>query len=125
MNISRSDFLMMRWSILTMCISALISVVILYSSNEYANNAQINHRNAQNLLNEARNRLATALQDQENMARYASEYGALIEQHMIGDDRRLDWMEGLEKIRQKNLVADFRYTIAPQKMVTSPTCGRY
>jgi len=116
MNISRSDFLMMRWSILTMCISALISVVILYSSNEYANNAQINHRNAQNLLNEARNRLATALQDQENMARYASEYGALIEQHMIGDDRRLDWMEGLEKIRQKNLVADFRYTIAPQKM---------
>lgn len=120
MNISRSDFLMMRWNILAVCISTLISAAILYSSNEYTSSTQINRRNAQNLLNEARNRLATALQDQESMARYASEYGALIEQNIIGDDRRLDWMEGLEKIRQKRLVADFRYSITPQKRYLPP-----
>src|SRR3990167_6490689 len=53
------------------------------------------------------------------MAIYADEYGALIEQKIIGDDQRLDWIEGLEKIRLKNLVTDFRYNIAPQKIYAS------
>lgn len=115
MKLSASDFPLIRWSILAFCASSLISAVILYSSGEYAESTRNDRRTAQNMLNDARNRLATAQQDQENMAIYAGEYGALIEQKIIGDDQRLDWMEGLEKIRQKNLVTDFRYNIAPQR----------
>jgi len=119
MKLSKSDFPLMRRSILAVCASTLVSAVILYGSGEYAESAQNNRRNAQTLLNDARNRLTTALQDQENMAIYAGEYGALIEQKIIGDDQRLDWMEGLEKIRLKNPVTDFRYHIAPQKIYAS------
>lgn len=115
MKLSTSDFPLMRRSILAVCATALISAIILYSSGEYAESARNDRRNAQNMLNDARNRLATAVQDQENMAIYAGEYGALIGQKIIGDDQRLDWMEGLEKIRRQNLVTDFRYNIAPQK----------
>lgn len=115
MKLSASDFPLIRQSILAVCVSSLISAVILYSSGEYAESARNNRRNAQNMLNDARNRLATALQDQQNMAIYAGEYGELIGQKIIGDDQRLDWIEGLEKIRQKNLVVDFRYNIAPQR----------
>ena len=116
MRFSTSDFPLMRRSILAVCASALVSAVILYGSDEYAESAQNDRHNAQNMLNDARNHLATMRQDQENMAIYADEYGALIEQKIIGDDQRLDWMEGLEKIRLKNLVAGFRYHIAPQKI---------
>jgi hypothetical protein len=116
MKFSASDFPLIRRSILVVCASAISSAVILYSSGEYAESTQKDRRNAQTMLNDARNRLAAAFQDQENMANYADEYGALIEQKIIGDDQRLDWMEGLEKIRQKNLVTDFRYNIAPQKI---------
>jgi len=119
MKLSASDFPLIRRSVLAVCAAAIISAVILYSSGEYAESAQNNRRNAQTMLNDARNRLAAALQDQENMAIYAGEYGALIEQKIIGDDQRLDWIEGLEKIRLKNIVADFRYNIAPQKIYTS------
>lgn len=115
MKLSPSDFPLMRLSILRVCAAALISAVILYSSGEYAESAQKEKLNEQNMLNSARHRLTAALQDEENMAIYPAEYGALIEQKIIGDDQRLDWIEGLEKIRQKNLVADFRYSIAPQK----------
>lgn len=118
MKLSTSDFPLIRRSILAICASAFIGAAILYSSSEYTESAQNDRRNAQNMLNDARNRLATALQDQQNMAIYADEYGKLIEQKIIGDDQRLDWMEGLEKIRQKNLVTDFRYNIAPQKPYT-------
>ena len=119
MKLSGSDFYLMRWSILAVCASALIGAIILYSSGEYAQSARNERRNAQTMLDDARNRLAGALQDQENMAIYAGEYGALLERNIIGDDRRLDWIEGLENIRRKNLVTDFRYSIAPQKAFVS------
>jgi len=119
MKLSASDFPLIRQSVLAVCASAIISAVILYSSGKYAESTQNDRHSAQTMLNDARNRLTTARQDQENMAIYADEYGALIEQKIIGDDQRLDWMEGLEKIRLKNLVADFRYNIAPQKIYAS------
>ena len=102
MMFSKSDFPLMRRSILAICASALVSAVILYGSSEYAESAQNDRRNAQTLLNDARNHLATARQDQENMAIYAGEYGALIEQKIIGDDQRLDWMEGDRKSTRLN-----------------------
>ena len=116
MKFSKADFLLIRWSLLAICISILVSGIILYSSGEYAENAQTELRGAQNTLNDARNRWTAAHQDQENMDIYATEYGTLIENEVIGDDQRLDWMEGLENIRHQNLVTDFRYTIEPQKI---------
>ncbi len=116
MKFSKPDFALMRRSILAVCASALIGAATLYSSGKYAENAHQDRRNAQNMLNDARNRLSAAHQDRENMAIYPGEYGKLIGQKIIGDEQRLDWMEGLEKIRQMNLVADFRYNIAPQKI---------
>jgi len=105
----------MRFSMLAICASVLLSGAILYGSNRYANRIQTDHRNAQNLMNEARNYLIAARQDQQNMSAYSDEYGALEDHKIIGDEQRLDWMEGLEKLRAQNLVGDFRYRIAPQK----------
>lgn len=116
MKLSKSDFLLMRRSILAICASVAISAVVLYSSGEYSEKTQRDFHNAQNMLNDARNRLTAAHEDQKNMAIYADEYGALIDRKIIGDDQRLDWMEGMEKLRGQYLVTDFRYSIAPQKI---------
>ncbi len=116
MKLSKSDFLLMRWSVLAICASLIISAIVLYSSGSYAEKSLRERHNAQSMLNDARARMTTAHQDQENMSIYADNYGALIANKIIGDDQRLDWIEGMEKIRQKNLVTDFRYTIAPQKV---------
>ena len=116
MKLSTSDFPLMRQGILAICASALISAIVLYSSGEYAESTQNDLRSAQAMLDDARNRLTTAHQDRENMAIYAGEYSVLIGQKIIGDDQRLDWIEGLEKIRRMSLVTDFRYSIAPQKI---------
>lgn len=115
MKLSKSDFLLMRWSVIAICASLITSTIILYSSGSYAEKSLKDRHNAQSMLNDARTRLTTAGQDKENMAIYADKYGALIANKVIGDEQRLDWMEGMETIRQMNLVTDFRYTIAPQK----------
>lgn len=116
MKLSKSDFPLIRRSLLAICASALFGATILYSSGEYAGNTRKDLRGAQNQLNDARNRLSAANDDQKNMAAYADEYGTLLGLKIIGDEQRLDWMEGLSKIREQNLVTDFRYTIAPQKI---------
>ena len=115
MKLAKADFLTMRWSVLVACVSTLLGSAILYGSNRYAEHAQQDQYNAQRLMSEAQNRLATARQDQENMSVYSAEYGALEGNKIIGAEQRLDWIEGLEKLRRQNLVADFHYNIAPQK----------
>ena len=116
MNFSKSDFVLMRGSFLALGVSILLGSVILYSSIEYADFTEKNRLAAQSQINDARNRLATALQDQENFSVYSREYENLESRGIIGDEHRLDWMEGLEKLRSENLVTSFRYNIVPQKI---------
>ncbi len=115
MKLSKSDLELMRWNIVALCAAALIGGLIVYASEQHATTAQRDRRNAQSQLADARNRLNMAREDETNMHYYFAEHLALERQKIIGDEQRLDWMEGLEKIRQQNLVADFRYNIAPQK----------
>jgi len=115
MKFSKTDWPLMRRSAMMACISTLSGVAVLYGSNQYAKNAQESRHSAQRLFNEAQHKLAVVHQDRENMLVYSGEYGALDELGIIGDEQRLDWVEGFEKLRQQNLVADFRYSIAPQK----------
>ncbi len=118
MKFSSSDFQLMRWSIMAISASVILSSIILYASQQYADHAQKDFRAAQNTMNDARNRLARAHQDQEDLAAYSKDYRILEDRKIIGDDHRLDWMEGLDKLRQQNLVIDFSYSIAPQKNYT-------
>ncbi|HEX5363324.1 MAG TPA: hypothetical protein VFW59_03570 [Gallionella sp.] len=118
MKFSLSDLPMMRWSMLAICASTLFSGILLYGSGEYAGQKLKDKNSAQAQLNNARNQLTAAREDRKNMAAYADEYAALAEGGIIGDGTRMDWLEGLENLRRQQLVADFRYTIAPQKAYT-------
>lgn len=119
MKFYKSDFALLRWSIMAIAASLLVGATVLYASGKYAEISLKDLRAAQSQLNDARNRLSTAYEDQKNMAIYADEYRVLADRKIIGDDFRLDWMEGMEKIRQQNSVIDFRFTIAPQKIYVS------
>ncbi|MDP2142509.1 MAG: hypothetical protein Q8J80_00105 [Gallionella sp.] len=115
MKLSRSDLALMQWSLLAVSASALLSAAFLYGSSQYAAQSQQDRRNAQSRLDDARRHLASAQEDRENMAAYAEKYMTLTNSGIIGDGQRLDWMEGLERLRQQHLVASFSYNIAPQK----------
>ena len=116
MKFSNADFYQLRWSLAAIGASILLSSIILYSSSEYADFAQKDRRVAQSQMNDGRNRLTMARQDQENLSDFSKEYDTLEKNKIIGDDHRLDWMEGLEKLRNQNRVIDFRYNISPQKI---------
>ncbi len=98
--------------------ACFICLIVVYSVTTLTNETNRKLSEAQNLDTVSRNNLAAALEDQRNMAMYADEYGQLIQRKIVGEDQRLDWMEGMEKLHRQNLVTDFRYNIAPQRIYT-------
>jgi len=118
MKLSNSDFHLLRWSVITLTISIAVSGIFIFASEKFSENSAENSRIALKLISDARRRLNTALQDKDNFATYTAEYADLEERKIIGDDHRLDWMEGLDRLSQQNIVMDFSYTVSPQTIYT-------
>ncbi|MEQ1674086.1 MAG: hypothetical protein ABL865_03495, partial [Candidatus Nitrotoga sp.] len=91
------------------------SGVIILLSESYLENAHANQHSSQQQLNEARRQLAGAREDRDNMEAYTAEYSSLLNKNILSANQRLDWLEGLEKLRQQRHVLDFKYTISPQQ----------
>lgn len=115
MNFSKADLQDLKWSLGALVLGLALSGGLVSLSNSYLEQSLKDREAAQKRLTEARTQLSAAENDQENMTDYALEYNALVAQKVIGNEQRLDWMEGLEKLREQGTVLDFRYTIAPQQ----------
>lgn len=114
MSFSTDDLGEIKWSLLACLLSGVVAVGLINYSADIQQKSLKALQQAQRQLNAARDQLLTAQNDQENMSSYQMEYDALVAQKVIGNEQRLDWIEGLEQLRRQNLLPDFRYTIAPQ-----------
>jgi hypothetical protein len=118
MNFAKADFQHLKWGVLAITLSLLLSGSAIWLGSEYVDRSLKQRQHAQRQLVEARNALSSAQSDLENMSIYAKEYAALVNNKIIGTEQRLDWMEGLENLRRQHRVIDFKYTIAPQQPYT-------
>lgn len=118
MTFSADDLREIKWSLLTCLLSIGLCIGLINYSAEVQQQSLQSLKLAQRQLNDARSKFQTAQSDQENMAAYQMEYDALVAQKVIGSEQRLDWIEGLERLRQQNLLPDLKYSIAPQQNYT-------
>lgn len=114
MSFSTADLGEIKWSLLACLLSAALAVGLINYSADIQRQSLNELQQAQRQLNTSRDQLLTAQNDLENMSSYQMEYDALVAQSVIGNEQRLDWIEGLEKLRSQNLLPDFKYTIAPK-----------
>jgi hypothetical protein len=115
MSFSKADLPELKWSLGAFALSIALAGALVSVSEEYLARSLKERESAQKQLNNARTQLLAAQSDLANMSAYALEYNALLAQKVIGTEQRLDWMEGLEKLRQQGRTLDFKYTIAPQQ----------
>lgn len=115
MSFSKDDLIELKWSLGAFVFSIVLAGIAYSLSEVYLAQSLKDRQEAQKQLTDARTLHEAAQNDQQNMATYALEYNALMAQKVIGDEQRLDWMEGLEKLRQQGRVTDFKYTISPQQ----------
>jgi hypothetical protein len=115
MNFSKSDLHLIKWSLIAFTTSLLVCICTIWLSSEYVEQSLHERQQAQKHLVDARKQLGDVQSDLENMSIYAREYASLVDYKIIGGEQRLDWMEGLAKLHQNQLVVDFKYTIAPRQ----------
>lgn len=121
MTFSKSDFTHIRWSLLVFLLALGAGGATILASGSFIEKAQRDQREARRQLDEARSRLATAEEDRENMRTYTLEYNALLKRNIVGNDQRLDWIEGLDNIHRQDQapgLMDFKYSIVPQRTYT-------
>lgn len=116
----KSDLPYVKWGLTALLLGLAASGTAIFLSQDYVGHAQQTHLAAQRELADARHGLDTAVDDRRNMASYAQEYAMLLKRNIIGSENRLDWLDGLERLRHRNLVMDFNYTISPQKPYKPP-----
>jgi hypothetical protein len=115
MTFSQEDFPHIKLSLLTFLVTLAVFGSITFFSQKYARNAETARRNAQQQLNDARSKLNAARDDQANMAEYTKEYSVIQKRGILGEEQRLNIIEGLDTLRRQNRVLDFKYSIAPQQ----------
>ncbi len=118
MIFSKHDLPELKWSLVALALSIALAVTLISLSENYLAQSLKEREAAQKQLTDARTQVLAAQSDQANMSAYALEYNALLAQKVIGNEHRLDWLEGLEKLRQQGSVLDFKYTISPQQAYT-------
>lgn len=115
MSFSQADLPQIKWSLLTFLLILTTGGSAVFFSQKYANDAQNARLAAQQQLTDARNKLNAARDDQVNMSTYTKEYSAIQRREIIGEEQRLNVIEGLEAMRKSNRVVDLKYAIAPQQ----------
>jgi len=115
MTFSQSDLPHIKWSLITFLVTLALGSSAVYFSQKFAINSQTALRNAQKELNETRNKLNAARDDQTNMSAYTKEFSVIQRLEIIGDEQRINLIEDLDTLRRRNRVIDFKYTIAPQQ----------
>ena len=115
MTFSQADLPYIKWSLTTFIVVLAIGSSAVFFSQKMATDAQKARRAAQQQLNDARSKLNAARDDQANMAAYTQEYSAIQRRGIIGEEQRLNLIEGLDNLRRRNRVLDFKYAISPQR----------
>jgi hypothetical protein len=121
MSFSQEDLPHIKASLTTFLIVVAIGGGAVLYSQKYASDALKAKLNVQQQLTDARNKLQAARTDQENMANYTKEYSAIQRREIVGEEQRLNLIEGLELLRKRNRVIDFKYSITPQQAYKTPT----
>lgn len=114
MIFSQSDLPHIRWSLLTFLVVLTAGSSAIYLGQNMRDKAQHGKSVAQQQLSEVRNKLNAARDDRDNLSTYAAEYDAWVKHKVIGDEQRLDLIEGLEALRKQDRVLNFKYSITPQ-----------
>lgn len=120
MNKLATDLHYIKWGLLALLLALGIGGAFLLLSQSFLDSAQQAHHAAETGLRKAQHDLSTATSDQQNMADYTQEYAMLLNRNVIGKEQRLDWIDGLERLRQRNIVLGFKYVISPQQPYQPP-----
>lgn len=121
MKFSTKDLPHTRGLLFISVLTLVLGVIVVYVSNGVLIEAQQSKVIADREWSEALRKLERTKNEQEDLQGYYHQYQNLVEQNVIGQERRLDWIEMIEKIRNKLNIFSVKYKLEPQETLNLET----
>ena len=98
-------------------------VAALYAATSYVDTLKAEQKIASQQRTQSEEKLARIRIEGEEIDARVTKYELLVARGVIGDERRLDWIETLERLRSSDPSRQIRYAIAPQKALDYALVG--
>ena len=115
MKFSTKDIPHIRGLFVKAILTLVLGVIAVYVSDEILNEAQQSKITADQEWSDAVRKLERTKNEQEDLQGYYHQYQNLVEQNIIGEEKRLDWIESIEKIRNRLNIFSVKYKLDPQE----------
>ncbi|MBM3394134.1 MAG: hypothetical protein FJY37_05795 [Betaproteobacteria bacterium] len=101
--------------LLVLAVSLFISIAVIRISNSSVALAQQARDSQERALSEARNRVRKSGEERDMMQKYLPIYYQLEKEGIVGEERRLDWVEALRVANNHADIYGVQYEISPQR----------
>jgi hypothetical protein len=115
MKFSTRDIPHIRGLLVMAILTLILGAIAVYVSDGMLNGAQQSKTTADQEWSDAVRKLERTKNEQEDLQGYYHQYQNLVEQNIIGEEKRLDWIESIEKIRNRLNIFSVRYKLDPQE----------
>ena len=117
MKFPKEDFPLIRTAVILLVSAVVLSAGSIYGSN-YLKEMMLQTRlDDQKHLAEARTKLDRVREEEQQIRLYHAKYQEQIKQGIVGPEKRLDWIEHIDRIKAERKLFDFSYQIAAQQPI--------
>ena len=114
-----------RWALLALVLMLAAGTAAVHFSTGFREQAIAAQHAAMAARADAQGKLSRAREEEQELRASAARHDELRRHGILGEERRLDWVERMRTIRDTRRIHDLRYEIAPQKALSAPAGGRY
>ena len=115
MKFSTKDIPHLRGLLVMTILTLILGAIAVYVSDDMLNEAQQSKTTADQEWSDAVRKLERTKNEQEDLQGYYHQYQKLVEQNIIGEEKRLDWIESIEEIRNRLNIFSVKYKLDPQE----------
>ena len=118
--ISNIDWFFLKRTLIVFVVTILLAIVFNIMGSEYEHGKVENYEQAKSSLSKAHIKYKKLVEDIDLLAQYTIAYEEYKSSGLLGGERRLSWIETLEKVNEKLKLPSLTYTMRPQESYQSP-----
>lgn len=119
MKFSKEDLPLIRSALLVLGATMLIAVGAVWGSAYFRDRMQQTLDEAQQRLAGSRAKLQQAHDEGQNIRTYLTRYQTLLNRGIVGEEKRLDWIDAITRVKNRRKLFEIDYAISAQQPVAA------
>ncbi|MDP1659932.1 MAG: hypothetical protein Q8L73_11375 [Methylotenera sp.] len=115
MKLDKQDWRKLQTTILALAAVIITVIALVVFAHNFSTQQEQAMQNQQNLLNSARQRYQSSGIEKATITEYLPQYQALINKGLVGEERRLEWVDELRTQHKNNKLFSIKYSIGLQE----------